>query len=46
MSIENLRRYIQLFDAQEDNAKEQKALLQEQLGVMEESATTSATSTT
>ncbi|MFD1454076.1 MerR family transcriptional regulator [Levilactobacillus lanxiensis] len=36
MSIENLRRYIQLFDAQEDNAKEQKALLQEQLGVMEE----------
>ncbi|WP_203638489.1 MerR family transcriptional regulator [Levilactobacillus wangkuiensis] len=36
MSIENLRRYIQLFDAQEDNTKEQKALLQEQLGVMEE----------
>jgi len=36
MSIENLRRYIQLFDAQEDNTKEQKALLQEQLGAMEE----------
>ncbi|MFD1548635.1 MerR family transcriptional regulator [Levilactobacillus fuyuanensis] len=36
MSIENLRRYIELFDAQEDNTKEQKALLQEQLGVMEE----------
>ncbi len=36
MSIENLRRYIQLFDAQEDNTKEQRALLQEQLAVMEE----------
>ena len=36
MSIENLRRYIQLFDAQEDNTKEQKAILQEQLAVMEE----------
>lgn len=36
MSIENLRRYIELFDAQEDNTKEQKALLQEQLAVMEE----------
>ena len=36
MSIENLRRYIELFDAQEDNTKEQKALLQEQLEVMEE----------
>ncbi|AYM01560.1 MerR family transcriptional regulator [Levilactobacillus yiduensis] len=36
MSIENLRRYIELFDAQEDNTKEQKALLKEQLAVMEE----------
>lgn len=36
MSIENLRRYIELFDAQEDNTKEQKALLKEQLEVMEE----------
>jgi len=31
-----LRRYIQLFDAQEDNTKEQKAILKEQLAVMEE----------
>jgi len=36
MSIESLRRYIQLFDAQEDNTKEQKAILTEQLAVMEE----------
>jgi len=36
MSIESLRRYIALFDAQEDNTKEQKSLLKEQLGVMEE----------
>lgn len=36
MSIENLRRYIQLFDAQEDNAKEQKAILKTQLAAMEE----------
>jgi len=36
MSIENLRRYIQLFDAQEDNTKEQIDLLQEQLTEMEE----------
>jgi len=36
MSIENLRRYIQLFDAQEDNTKEQKALLKEQLAAMTE----------
>lgn len=36
MSIENLRRYIQLFDAQEDNTNEQIALLREQLDVMEE----------
>jgi len=36
MSIESLRRYIELFDAQEDNTKEQKALLKEQLAVMEE----------
>ncbi|WP_203640607.1 MerR family transcriptional regulator [Levilactobacillus andaensis] len=36
MSIENLRRYIELFDAQEDNTKEQKSLLKEQLAVMEE----------
>jgi len=36
MSIESLRRYIQLLDAQEDNTKEQKAILTEQLAVMEE----------
>ena len=36
MSIENLRRFVELFDAQEDNTKEQKELLQEQLSVMEE----------
>jgi len=36
MSIENLRRYIELFDAQEDNTKEQKALLQDQLAVVME----------
>lgn len=36
MSIENLRRYIQLFDAQEDNTNEQIALLKEQLAEMEE----------
>jgi len=36
MSIESLRRYIQLFDAQEDNTKEQKAILTKQLTVMEE----------
>jgi len=36
MSIENLRRYIQLFDAQEDNAKEQKTILKTQLAAMEE----------
>lgn len=36
MSIENLRRYIQLFDAQEDNTKEQKALLKDQLAAMSE----------
>lgn len=36
MSIESLRRYIELFDAQEDNTNEQKAILQEQLAVMEE----------
>ncbi|MDV7718920.1 MerR family transcriptional regulator [Pediococcus ethanolidurans] len=36
MSIENLRRYIQLFDDQEDNTKEQIALLKEQMAEMEE----------
>lgn len=36
MSIEALRRYIQLFDAQENNLAEQKVLLQEQLAIMEE----------
>ncbi|WP_125570535.1 MerR family transcriptional regulator [Lacticaseibacillus songhuajiangensis] len=36
MSIEALRRYIQLFDAQENNLDEQKTLLQEQLAIMEE----------
>ncbi|GAX06350.1 MerR family transcriptional regulator [Secundilactobacillus pentosiphilus] len=36
MTIENLRRYIQLFDAQEDNTKEQIALLKTQLAEMEE----------
>ncbi|MFC6175741.1 MerR family transcriptional regulator [Companilactobacillus huachuanensis] len=36
MSIENLRHFIELFDAEEDNNKEQKELLQEQLNVMEE----------
>ncbi|GAB5054323.1 MerR family transcriptional regulator [Pediococcus parvulus] len=36
MSIENLRRYIQLFDNQEDNTKEQIALLNEQMAEMEE----------
>lgn len=36
MSIENLRRYIQLFDDQEDNTKEQIALLKEQMVEMEE----------
>ncbi|AVK63532.1 MerR family transcriptional regulator [Lactobacillus sp. CBA3606] len=36
MSIENLRHYIELFDAEEDNTKEQKALLRSQLAVMEE----------
>lgn len=36
MSIENLRHFIELFDAEEDNNKEQKELLQEQLSVMEE----------
>lgn len=36
MSIENLHRYIQLFDDQEDNTKEQIALLKEQMAEMEE----------
>lgn len=36
MTIENLRHYIQLFDAQEDNTKEQIALLKQQLVEMEE----------
>lgn len=36
MSIENLRHYIQFFDAQEDNTKEQIELLKEQLAEMEE----------
>ncbi|MBT9671557.1 MerR family DNA-binding transcriptional regulator [Secundilactobacillus kimchicus] len=36
MSIENLRRYIELFDAQEDNTQEQIALLKAQLVEMEE----------
>ncbi|MCT3030672.1 MerR family transcriptional regulator [Pediococcus parvulus] len=36
MSIENLRRYIQLFDNQEDNTKEQIALLNEQMAEIEE----------
>ncbi|MFC6182263.1 MerR family transcriptional regulator [Lactiplantibacillus daowaiensis] len=36
MSIESLRRYIELFDAQADNTKEQKAILQEQLAAMTE----------
>jgi DNA-binding transcriptional MerR regulator len=36
MSIENLLRYIQLFDNQEDNTKEQIALLNEQMAEMEE----------
>lgn len=36
MSIDNLRRYIQLFDAQEDNTREQVDLLQAQLAEMEE----------
>ncbi|ANK59397.1 MerR family transcriptional regulator [Loigolactobacillus backii] len=36
MTIENLRRYIELFDSKEDNDKEQIALLAEQLSDMEE----------
>jgi len=36
MTIENLRRYIQLFDAQEDNTNEQISLLKTQLEEMEE----------
>lgn len=36
MSIENLRKYIHLFDAQADNTAQQIALLNEQLEVMEE----------
>lgn len=36
MSIVNLRRYIQLFDAQEDNTSEQINLLKTQLEEMEE----------
>lgn len=36
MSIDNLRRYIELFDAQEDNTKEQIALIKTQLATMEE----------
>ncbi|KRM11437.1 MerR family transcriptional regulator [Paucilactobacillus suebicus] len=36
MSIENLRRYIQLFDSNEDNTREQMDLLREQMTQMEE----------
>ncbi|MFD0897828.1 MerR family transcriptional regulator [Loigolactobacillus binensis] len=36
MTIENLRRYIELFDSQADNDQEQIALLKEQLTEMEE----------
>lgn len=36
MSIENLRKYIQLFDSQEENDQEQQDLLREQLTEMEE----------
>ncbi|WP_127849369.1 MerR family transcriptional regulator [Lacticaseibacillus hulanensis] len=36
MSIEALQRYIHLFDAQENNLTEQRALLAEQVGIMEE----------
>lgn len=36
MSIESLRQYIQLFDANEDNEQQQKELLEEQLAIMEE----------
>jgi len=36
MSIENLRRYIELFDSPEDTAEEEMALLKAQLVVMKE----------
>lgn len=36
MSIENLRKYIQLFDSQEENDQEQQDFLREQLTEMEE----------
>lgn len=36
MTIENLRKYVQLFDAQADNTKAQIELLQTQLTEMEE----------
>ncbi|MFZ2353217.1 MerR family transcriptional regulator [Paucilactobacillus nenjiangensis] len=36
MSVENLQKYIQLFDANENNQQEQLDLLQEQLEVLEE----------
>ncbi|PWG00464.1 MerR family transcriptional regulator [Levilactobacillus bambusae] len=36
MGIDILRRYIQLFDAKEDNEVQQRELLQEQLAIMEE----------
>ncbi|AMV61947.1 Transcriptional regulator, MerR family [Pediococcus damnosus] len=36
MSIENLRRYIELFDDQEDTTKAEISLLKEQMAAMEE----------
>lgn len=36
MSIDSLKRYIDLFDAQEDNQAEERKLLEEQLAIMEE----------
>ncbi|WP_317763332.1 MerR family transcriptional regulator [Pediococcus parvulus] len=38
MTIENLRRFIELFDSKNDTNKEQTALLKEQLNDMEKSA--------
>lgn len=36
MSIEALKEYIRLFDAQEDNTAQQFKLLNEQIAIMEE----------
>lgn len=36
MSIDSLRQYIQLFDANDDNEQQQRELLEEQLAIMEE----------